>query len=177
MLTLERLLEETKQGVLPALKILGDIYLNGFAEWNILPDLEKAIGYYERAAEGGMEDALLSLGYIYCAGEYREPDYEKSISYYEQAADMGNTIALGNLGMMYLQEIGVEKDEKKGFAYFLRAADGGHPTAMSQVAILYRDGIGEAANQEKCAYWAKREEMQRKGEGRRAAVYYGDKRA
>lgn len=158
MLDMKRLLEDAKQGVLPALKILGDVYLNGFAEWDIQPDLEKAIEYYEQAAEGGMEDAFIELGYIYCAGKYMQPDYDKGIICYQRAADMGNTMALGNLGMMYLQGIGVEKDEKKGFAYFLKAAEGGHPAAMSQVAILYRDGIGAAADMEKSAYWAKRQE-------------------
>lgn len=161
MLTMERLLTEAEQGVLPALKILGDVYLDGFEDWGVSPDLEKAVAYYERAAECDMEDALMALGYIYCAGKYREPDYVLGISYYERAAEMGNTTALGNLGMMYLQGIGVEKDEKKGFAYFLRAADGGHPGAMSQVAILYRDGVGVAANEERCAYWTKMEEKTR----------------
>lgn len=164
MLDMERLLKEAEQGVLPALKILGDLYLNGFKDFDIQPDLGKAIEYYEKAAQGGMEDAFMALGYIYCAGEHMQPDYEKGIMYYQRAADMGNTVALGNLGMTYLQGIGVEKDEKKGFEYFLKAAEGGHPMAMSQVAILYRDGIGVAADKEKCAYWAQMQEAKEKEE-------------
>lgn len=154
MLDMERLLEDAEQGVLPALKILGDVYLDGFEENDIEPDLDKAIEYYEMAAEGGMEDALMELGFIYCSGQYMKPDYEKGIGYYQQAADMGNTTAMGNLGMSYLSGYGVEKNEKKGFEYFLKAAEGGHPQAMEQVSILYRDGIGVEADQEKCEYWS-----------------------
>ena len=62
MFDMERLFADAEQGVLPALKILGDIYLNGFEENDIQPDLDKAVSYYEKAAAGGMEDAFLELG-------------------------------------------------------------------------------------------------------------------
>lgn len=155
MLDMERLFADAKQGVLPALKILGDVYLNGYKENEIEPNLEKAIEYYEMAAQGGMEDAFMELGYIYCSGQHMQPDYEKGIAYYRKAADMGNTTALGNLGMSYLRGIGVEKDERKGFEYFLKAAEGGHPNAMQQVALLYRNGVGVEADKEKSEYWEK----------------------
>lgn len=155
MLDMERLFEDANQGILPALKILGDVYLRGYEENEIKPDLHKAITYYEKAAEGGMEDAFMELGYIYCSGEYMQPDYDTGLEYYKHAADMGNTTALGNLGMSYLRGVGVKKDERKGFEYFLKAAEGGHPNAMQQVALLYRDGIGVEQDQEKSEYWEK----------------------
>ncbi|MDE7324290.1 MAG: DUF4241 domain-containing protein [Lachnospiraceae bacterium] len=160
MFDMERLFADAKQGVLPALKILGDIYLNGHEENDIQPDLEKALSYYERAAQGGMEDAFLELGYLYCSGKHMPPDYEKGISYYRQAAEMGNTTALGNLGMSYINGYGVEKDVKKGFEYFLKAAQGGHPMAMHQVAQMYRDGVGVAPDAEKSADWEERARIQ-----------------
>lgn len=161
MFDMKRLLGDAEQGILSALKLLGDLYLNGYEENEIKPDLHKAIAYYENAAEGGMEDALMELGYIYCSGEYMQPDYEKGIEYYRRAADMGNTTALGNLGMSYFRGTGVEKDEKKGFACFLKAAEGGHPDAMTQVAQLYRDGFGVEQDEEKAKYWEKQAEIQR----------------
>ena len=121
MFDMERLFADAEQGILPALKILGDLYLNGYEENDIQPDLNKALEYYEKAAEGGMEDALLELGYIYCAGKHMQPDYAKGINYYKQAAEMGNTTALGNLGMAYMNGYGVEKNKTKGFEYFLKA--------------------------------------------------------
>lgn len=160
MLDMERLLADAEQDILPALMILGEVYLKGYDENDIKPDLNKAIEYYERAAQGGMENAFMELGYIYCAGEYMEPDYEKGLAYYRQAADMGNTTALGNLGMSYIQGKGVEVDARKGFEYFLKAAEGGHPMAMHQVAGMYRDGIGVAADEEKSRYWEERAEIQ-----------------
>lgn len=155
MFDMERLLGDADQGVLPALKILGDLYLRGYEENDIKPDLHKAMEYYERAAEGGMEDAFMELGYIYCSGEFMQPDYEKGIEYYKHAADMGNTTALGNLGMSYCRGLGVEKDERKGFEYFMKAAEGGHPKAMKQVAELYRDGTGVEPDEERAKYWEK----------------------
>ncbi|MDE6618947.1 MAG: DUF4241 domain-containing protein [Lachnospiraceae bacterium] len=160
MLDMERLLADAEQGVLPALKFLGDIYLNGYEENDIRPDLSKAVECYEKAAQGGMEDALLDLGFLYCSGKYMEPDYKKGIEYYRQAADMGNTTALGNLGMSYIKGCGVEKDEKKGFKYFMKAAEGGHPMAMHQVADMYRAGIGVAPDEEKYQYWEERAKEQ-----------------
>jgi len=111
MLDMERLFEDAKKGVLPALKLLGDLYIEGNEENGVEADLEQAIAYYTQAAEGGMEEAWLELGYIYCAGEYMEPDYEKGLACYERAAEMGNTTAMGNLGMSYCKGLGVEKDD------------------------------------------------------------------
>lgn len=156
MLDMERLLEDAEQGVLPALKFLGDIYLNGYEDNDIEPDFARAVAYYEKAAQGGLEDALLDLGYIYCSGKYMEPDYAKGIACYRQAAELGNTTALGNLGMSYMMGYGVEKDEKKGFEYFMKAAQGGHPMAMHQIADMYRGGIGVAPDEEKAGYWEER---------------------
>lgn len=162
MLDFEKLLHDAENGVLPALKYLGDIYLDGLEENSIKPDLQKAVEYYERAADGGMEDALLDLGYIYCAGEYTEPDYLKGIGYYERAAALGNTIALGNLGMTYCKGYGVKKDEKKGFEYFLQSAEGGNADAMLQVSGMYRSGTGVKKDKKAAAYWKDKAEEQRK---------------
>lgn len=160
MFDMERLFADAEQGVLPALKILGDIYLNGFEENDIQPDLDKAVSYYEKAAAGGMEDAFLELGFLYCSGKHMTPDYEKGIGYYRQAAEMGNTTALGNLGMSYLNGYGVEKDETKGFEYFLKAAEGGHPMAMHQVAQMYHNGVGVMPDEEKAVSWEERARIQ-----------------
>lgn len=161
MFNMEKIFEDAEQGVLEAIKLLGDLYLDGYEENDIEPDLSKAIEYYNKAAEAGMEDAFMELGYIYCSGKYMQPDYEKGIACYERAADMGNTTALGNLGMSYCRGVGVKKDEKKGFAYFLKAAEGGHPDAMTQVARFYREGVGVEPNEEKAEYWDKCSERQR----------------
>ncbi len=169
MFDMERLYADAEQGVLPALKILGDLYLNGHSENDIEPDLDKAIAYYEKAAQGGMEDALLELGFIYCAGKQMPPDYEKGIGYYRQAAEMGNTTALGNLGMSYINGYGVEKDAEKGFECFLKAAEGGHPMAMHQVALMYRDGVGVAPDAEKAAKWEERAKIQEEQDKEREA--------
>ena len=162
MLDMERLIADAEQGVLPALKFLGDIYLNGYEENGIKPNLGKALECYEKAAQGDMEDALLDLGYIYCSGKYMEPDFGKGIEYYRRAADLGNTTALGNLGMSYVNGYGVEKDERQGFEFFMKAAEGGHPMAMHQIADMYRNGIGVAPDEEKSRYWEERAKEQQK---------------
>lgn len=161
MFDMERLFEDAKKGVVPALKLLGDLYLDGSEENGVEADLEMAIEYYEQAAEGGMDDAWLQLGYIYCAGEYMEPDYAKGIACYERAAEMGNTTAMGNLGMSYCKGLGVEEDTQKGFSYFMMAAEGGHPDAMEQIATFYHYGIGVEQDDEQAEYWKERAEARR----------------
>lgn len=160
MFDMARLFADAEQGVPLAQKILGDIYLNGDEENGVAPDLDKALDCYGKAAEGGMEDALLELGFIYCSGKYLPPDYEKGLGYYRQAAQLGNTTALGNLGMAYINGYGVERDEKQALDYFLKAAEGGHPMAMRQVAQMYRDGVGTAPDAEKSAEWEERARIQ-----------------
>lgn len=162
MLDFERLLQDAQNGSLPALKYLGDIYLDGLEENGIKPDLQKAIDCYEKAVDGGMENALLDLGYIYCSGQYMEPDYTKGLAYYERAAALGSTIALGNLGMSYCNGYGVKKDEKKGFEYFLRAAEGGNPDAMQQVSEMYARGIGVKKDKKAAAHWQTKSEEKRR---------------
>lgn len=162
MLDFEKLLQDAENGSLTALKYLGDIYLDGLEENNIKPELHKAIEYYEKAADGGMESALLDLGYIYCAGRYMEPDYQKGLAYYERAAALGNTIALGNLGMAHCNGYGVQKDEKKGFNYFLKAAEGGNADAMQQISEMYKHGIGIKKDKKASAYWQEKSEESRR---------------
>lgn len=53
-------MNDAENGVLPALKFLGDIYLDGYEEESIEPDLQKSMAFYEKAAKGGMEEAFYS---------------------------------------------------------------------------------------------------------------------
>ena len=57
-------------------------------------DIEKAVQYYQLAAEQGEPYALNNLGCCYSGGEGVEQDYEKAMQYFQAAAEQGNADAI-----------------------------------------------------------------------------------
>ena len=60
-----------------------------------LPDFDKIVEWYTKAADLGSSDAMKRLGELYLFGSYygREDDLEKAIEWYQKAADLGNADA------------------------------------------------------------------------------------
>lgn len=71
-----------------ALNTLGNLYKNG---QGVEQSFEKAIEYYEKAADLGCTNALINLGDLFENGD--NPDYSKSIRYYQKAEESGNSFA------------------------------------------------------------------------------------
>lgn len=87
-------------------------------------DIDKAIKYYRKAAEGGEAKAMFNLALIYDENkQYRNT--EEAIKYYTLASNKGIKEAMYNLGMIYKNGNGVEKDLVKGRQLIMQAADKG----------------------------------------------------
>ena len=103
---------------------------------------EKAVEYYQLAADQNNADAQLWLGYCYDHGYGVTQDYEKAVEYYQLAADQGNASAQNNLGYCYYYGYGVAQDYGKAVEYFQMAADQGNVSAQNSLGNCYKNGYG-----------------------------------
>ena len=76
---------------------LAGLYRSNYSEngEQVLPDFDKAIEWYTKAADLGNTDAMKMIGYMYTLGSLYggEDDLEKAIEWYQKAADLGNADA------------------------------------------------------------------------------------
>ena len=65
------------------------------SDLQVLPDFDKAIEWYTKAADLGNSDAMKMIGNMYKLGSLYggEDDLEKAIEWYQKAADLGNSDA------------------------------------------------------------------------------------
>ena len=76
-------------------------------------EFDRALKYYELAAEQDYEPAFEGLGYIWYYGRTGACDYGKAFYYYEKGAKRGNPVCAYKIADMYLNGYCVEKDEAK----------------------------------------------------------------
>ena len=98
---------------------LGHMYLDGFPDYNIPQDNEKAIHYLIKAAEQNQVNAMTSVGWFLFTGEYGAPqNYEEAIAWNKKASDLGCSIASYNMGLFYyggLANLDQDLNEAKRF--------------------------------------------------------------
>ena len=124
---------------------IGNMYLSGKGtEQNI----EKAIEWFEKAAEQNNPDALYQLGYIYGAEAYSVLNEEKSNEYYSRALaeyinaekDNANANAECRIGRMYVNGMGTEANGAEGVRWLEKSALNNNSDAAYQLYKLYSEG-------------------------------------
>ena len=100
---------------------LGHHYLDGYKDYEIPQDINKAIYYLSKAAAQEQVNAMTTVGWIYFNGDYgATKDYEEAISWSQKASDMGCSIATYNLGLFYYGgHAGVKQNLKTAKKYWL----------------------------------------------------------
>ncbi len=123
--------------------LLALIYDNGYIDYvNTTPrDREKALHWYQAAAEQGQPIAQLYYGIILLHGKGVDANVPLALKYLESAAKEGQVNALFHLGRHYLSQHD-ESLAAKGIAYYKQAAEALHPDAQTQLALLHMHGIG-----------------------------------
>ena len=150
---------------------------NNYFQWQ---DCEKALIYYEQAADLGYAKAQYSLGHMYENGYGVEPSVEKALEWYQKAADQGYPAAVKKLeelthtptpapvrvfptstvgpernagnGRFYLEK----GDYSKALEFFEKAADQGNAEAQYYLGYMYENGFGVEQswkNWQKAAEW------------------------
>ncbi|MGN6942291.1 tetratricopeptide repeat protein, partial [Neisseria sp. P0016.S008] len=88
---LDKLIQNAKQGSVPAQSSLGAIYL--FRE-----DYASATYWLRKAAEQGQQTAQKNLGLLYYNGVGVNQDYEEALKWFRKSAEQGYAQAQYNLG-------------------------------------------------------------------------------
>ncbi|MCR5202594.1 MAG: sel1 repeat family protein [Lachnospiraceae bacterium] len=76
-------------------------------------EFDKALDYYEKAADIGNRDAIENIGYIWYYGRTGEVNIEKAYKYFKKAEDMGSLRASYKIADMYKNGYYFEKDYDK----------------------------------------------------------------
>ena len=105
-------------------------------------EYEKAVEFYQKAADKGYTNAQYNLGVMYDNGWGVRQDYIKAVELYQKAADQGNADALSNLGVMYESGQSVKQDYKKAVELFEEAAAQGNAFAQINLGEMYVAGKG-----------------------------------
>ena len=99
-------------------------------------DPERALYFFERAAEAGFVSAELNAAFMYLEGDGIPRDYEKASFWLHLAAVAGEPIAQYNLGVMFEKGLGVSRDLPRAMGWYALAARQGHSMALGRLAQL-----------------------------------------
>lgn len=125
---------------------LGRLYETGKG---VPQDSKEALFWYTRAADLGLQQAMLKLSLIYrtglpgaegTAGIAADP--AQSVVWLEKAAELGNVAAMNELGRAYLAGEGVLANPRVAAEWFEKAAAAGSLTAEYSLGSIYRVGFG-----------------------------------
>ena len=129
-------------------------YQDGLEEASLpLPDMEKAVACFRRAAEHGHAKAQFNLGVCYDKGQGVPQDYAEAARWYRMSAEQGDAKAQFNLGFCYYEGQGVPQDYAEAVRWFRMAAGQGHAKAQLKLGICYDLGKGVAQDCAEAARW------------------------
>jgi len=101
-------------------------------------DAHKAFILNSQAAESGMRDAVLAMGWFYLNGLGVEQDIVQARRWYRKSARQGDSRAMFSLGQMAYDE----RDFADAGVWFRRAIGKGHARSFFWLGKLYWRGYG-----------------------------------
>ncbi len=103
---------------------LGHMYMDGFPEYNISQDTNKAVYYLSKAAAQNQVNAMTTVGWVHFTGEYGAPkDNEAATGWNKKASELGCSTASYNMGLFYYGGLaGLDKDLNEAKRFWLLSA-------------------------------------------------------
>lgn len=89
-----------------------------------------------RAAEQGLHDAVLAMGWFYLNGVGVEPDEQEAIRWYRKSARQGEPMAMFSLGYIAY----VHRNFPEALSWFTRADVNGHNRSRYWIGKMYWRG-------------------------------------
>lgn len=89
------------------------------------------------AADEGMHDAVLAMGWFYRNGVGVDLDIEESKRWYRKSARQKDPRAMFSLGEIFYDE----RDYDEALIWFQRAIDAGHARSLARHDVLERSGV------------------------------------
>ena len=103
-------------------------------------DLQQALEWIQKAAEGENTAAMYSLGKLYLEGEVVPPDLKHAIELFEKAALKGHDYAAYRLGHLYLSGEKIEKNVELAMEWLRQAAGANNSNALYTLGKLFLMG-------------------------------------
>ena len=119
-------------------------------------DLQQALEWIQKAAEGENTAAMYSLGKLYLEGEVVPPDIKRAIELFEKAALKGHDYAAYRLGRLYLSGEKIEKNVELAMEWFGQAAGANNSYALYTLGKLFLMGADVPKDMEKSIDYFKR---------------------
>lgn len=113
----------------------------------------KAISFFEKAANSGINTAYATWGRMIMKGEGTIQNYTLALSIFKQGAEKGNANCNYLQGYLYYKGFGCTQDYSQAIQHFEIAAEKNNPWAMYMLGICYRNGYGFNIDLEKAKFW------------------------
>ncbi len=101
-------------------------------------DAAEAFRLNQIAADDGLHDAVLAMGWFYRNGIGVPQDNELALSWWKKSARQGDPRAMFSLGQMAFEE----KDYGEALVWFTRATEHGHTRSLYWIGKLHWRGLG-----------------------------------
>jgi TPR repeat protein len=132
---------------------------------------DKAVEFYERAADKGNTDAMINLALMYDKGKGVPEDNAQALRLYRVAAAGGNMHGYFNEALMHEKGDGVPKNTALAVPLYRKAAELGSPDAMANLSNLLRAGDGTPRDDAGASYWIEKLAETGRADAMRATGY------
>ena len=118
-------------GNLAAIKLLGDLYLDG--KGGLAQDYAMAMETYRIAADQDYAPAQAQLGYMYQNALGTDADYAAAMEWNSRAAEQGDPQGQAQIGYLYQFGLGVTQNLDEAGRWYTRAKEGGSEWAAAML--------------------------------------------
>lgn len=150
----KRIETQALQGVPEAQHDMGALYVAGHGQ--VKRDLNRAVWWFNEAANNGVPNAIYNLGVLYHQGMGVDKSLEKAISLYRRAASLGHAEAQYNLGIANIEGIGVPYNPGRAARFFESAALKGVVESAYNLGLIYENGLLGETRPDEALLWYKR---------------------
>lgn len=147
---LERMIELGNSDYLPAIRMLGTWYDEGFY---VPRDDEKAVFWFEKGAAEGDGESLYLLATMFEFAEGVDLDFEKALELYWSAVEQLNVDAMMRLAHLFTEGAKLERDLVQAEELWTLAAENDSLQAMAELAKSYELGLFGRKDIAKSEYW------------------------
>ena len=103
---------------------------------------EKALYWYETAAEFESVEGMYSAGIMYRDGQGTEQNYEKALEWFLKAAEQEHPGAINEVGVYYHNQKNMRGKHTEAIKWYKRAAELGELHAQCNLGWYYEYGLG-----------------------------------
>ena len=113
----------------------------------------KAVSWFEKAAAGGVAEAMTAVGLAYYEGLAVKRDLKAARRWFRTAADHGQVQGLYNLATMHRDGEGIKEDLPMALRLYREAALAGDTDSQYQLGLMHFDGKGVVKDRVEAYVW------------------------